>query len=79
MMTNKNYKIDLAKLLDKKLMFEFAKEMLFDEKASGNESTWDKVGCLNLLSQLLGFPHFLPENSNELCDKRKFISTRETS
>ena len=43
MMTNKNYNVDLANLLDKKLMFEFAKEMYFDEKAPGNKSTRDKT------------------------------------
>ena len=43
MMTNKNYNVHLANLLDKKLMFEFAKEMYFDEKAPGNKSTRDKT------------------------------------
>ena len=42
MMTNKNYNVDLAKLPDKKLMFEFSKEMYFDEKAVDNNSTRDK-------------------------------------
>ena len=36
MITNKNYKVDLASLSDKKLMCDFAKEMNFDLKAQGN-------------------------------------------
>ena len=36
MMTNENYDVDLASLSDKKLMYDFAKETHFDEKAPGN-------------------------------------------
>ena len=32
MITNKNYNVDLASLSDKKLMYDFAKEMHFDVK-----------------------------------------------
>ena len=42
MITNKNYNVDLAKLSDKKLLYGFAKEKPFDEKALGNKSTGDK-------------------------------------
>ena len=42
MITNKNYDVDLASLSDKKLMFDFAKEMYFDEKAPGNKSSTDR-------------------------------------
>ena len=42
MITNKNYNVDLASLQDKKLMYEFAKEMNFDTKALGNKSTGDR-------------------------------------
>ena len=42
MISNKNYNFDLAKKSGKKLMFEIANEMFFDEKPSGNESTKDK-------------------------------------
>ena len=31
-MANKNYNVDLAILPDKKLMYDFAKEMYFDKK-----------------------------------------------
>ena len=43
MITNKNYNIDLASLSDKKLMYDFAKEMHFDERRVGNKSTRDKT------------------------------------
>ena len=39
MITNKNYNIDLASLLDKKLKYDFAKEMNFDVKGFGRKST----------------------------------------
>ena len=38
MITRKDYKIDLASLSDKKLMYDFAKEMIFDLKAMGKKS-----------------------------------------
>ena len=39
MITNKNYNVNLASLADKKLMYDFAKEMHFDERRVGNKST----------------------------------------
>ena len=42
MITNKNYNVDLANLSDKKLMYDFAKEMNFDLKAQGNKPTRHK-------------------------------------
>ena len=39
MITNKNCDVDLASLQDKKLMYDFAKEMNFDLKARGKKST----------------------------------------
>ena len=43
MITNKNYNVDLASLSDKKLMYDFAKEMSFDLKAQSNKSTRDRT------------------------------------
>ena len=43
MITNNNFNVDLASLSDKKLMFDFAKEMHFDLKALGKKSTRDKT------------------------------------
>ena len=39
LITNRNYNVDLAKLSDKKIIYDFAKEMYFDEKAPGNKRT----------------------------------------
>ena len=41
--THKNYNVDLAKLLDKKLMYNFAKEMNFDIKTIDKKSTRDRT------------------------------------
>ena len=43
MIANKNYNEDLASLADKKLMYDFAKEMHFDQKAVGKKSTRDNL------------------------------------
>ena len=40
---NKNYIVDLANLSDKKLMYDFPKEMYFAVKAIGNKSTRDRT------------------------------------
>ena len=43
MVTYKNYNVNLASLSDKKLMYDFAKEMNSDLKATGNKSTRDRT------------------------------------
>ena len=43
MITNNNYNFDHASLADKKLMYDFAKEMHFDLKAVGKKSTRDRT------------------------------------
>ena len=43
LITNKNYKIDLASLSDKKLKYDVAKEMHFGEKASSKKSNRDRT------------------------------------
>ena len=88
MITNKNYYIALAKLSDKKLMYDFAKEMFFDEKALGNKSTRER-SLIRLLespgimvsasgvssSHKKSFPktRFLSYDPNDLCDNLKLI------
>ena len=42
MMTNKNYIVDLASLSDKKLLYDFEKEVNFDTKVQGFKSTRDR-------------------------------------
>ena len=43
MITNNNYNVDHASLADKKLMYDFAKEMHFDLEAVGKKSTRDRT------------------------------------
>ena len=47
MITIKNYEVDLASLSDKKLMYDFAKEMNFDIKVQGKKSTRGRTLSLN--------------------------------
>ena len=80
MITNGKYNVDLASLQDKKLMYDFAKEMYFDSKASGNKSTRDRK-----LTKLLNSPGlmvsasgvsktiFLSSDPDELCDRLKLL------
>ena len=77
MITNKNYNVDLASLHDKKIMYDFAKEMNFDMKAQGNKSTRDRT-----LIKLIKSPAimasgvttiFLSSDPNELCDRLKLL------
>ena len=78
MITNKNYNADLASLQDKKLMYDFAKEMNFDARAQGNKSTRDRT-----LIKLFKSPRtmasripktiFLSSDPNELCDRLKLL------
>ena len=75
--THQNNNVDLANLTDKKLKYDFTKEMYFDERALGNKGTRDKS-----LIRLLQSPaivvsgisaKFSPENPNELCDRFIFL------
>ena len=80
MITNSKYNVDLASLTDKKLMYDFAKEMNFDQKAVGKKSTRDRT-----LIKLLKSPGlmvsdsgvskiiFLSSDANELCDRLKLL------
>ena len=79
MITNKNYNLDLASLSDKKMMYDFAKE-IFDVKKIGNKSTRDRT-----LIKLLKSPGlivsasgvsktiFLSSDPNELCERLKIL------
>ena len=78
MITNKNYNFNHASLSDKKLMYEFAKEMHFDERCVGNKSTRDRT-----LIKLLNSPAimvsgvsktiFLSSDPDELCYRLKLL------
>ena len=78
--TNKNNNVDLASFADKKLMYNFAKEMHFDLKARGNKST--RYRTLIKLPESPGLRFsasgtsktiFLPFYGDELCHRIKLI------
>ena len=69
MITNKNYNVDLAKLSDKKLMYDLAKEMHFGVRAPGKKSTRDRTLIKLLKSTAIiasgvstKFYHLIPMN-----------------
>ena len=78
--TNSKYSVDFADLSDKRLMYDFAKEMHFDTKAVGKKSTRDKT-----LIKLLKSPGlvvsaygisktiFLSSDPDELCNRLKLL------
>ena len=80
MITNKDYNVDHASLANKKLMYDFSKEMHFDMKAVGKNSTRDKT-----LIKLLKSPGlivsasgvsktiFLSSDPDELCNRLKLL------
>ena len=78
MITNSKYNVNHASLADKKLMYDFAKEMHFDKKAAGNKSVRDRT-----LIDLLKSPAimasgvsktiFLSSDPDELCDRLKLL------
>ena len=56
MITNKSYNVDLASLSDKKLRYDFAKEMHFDVRGQGRKSIRDHA-----LVKLLKSPAIMSE------------------
>ena len=79
MITNKHYNVDLASLQDKKLMYDFAKEMNFDTNAQVKKSTRDRTLIKLLISPGLlvsasGISTiFLSSDPNELCDRLNLL------
>ena len=78
LITNKNYNVDLASLSDKKLMYDFAKEIHFDERRVGNKSTRDRklIKLLNspaIMASGVSKTLFLSSDPNELCDRLKLL------
>ena len=78
MITNKNYNIDLASLSDKKLIYDFAKEMHFDERRVGNKSTRDKTliklpNSPTIKASGISKAIILSSDPNELCDRLKLL------
>ena len=80
MITNSKFNVDLASLSDKKLKYDFAKEMHFDLNAPGNKSARDRklIKLLNspgLMVSASGVSKtiFLSSDPNELCDRLKLL------
>ena len=78
MITNKNYNVHHASLSDKKLMYDFAKEMHFDLKAQGNKSTRDRTLIKLLKSPAItasGVSNtiFLSSDADDLCNRLKLL------
>ena len=85
MIPNSKYNVDLASLADKKLMYDFAKEMHFDQNAAGNKSIRDrklikllKSPGLMLSASGVSKTIFLSSDLDELCNNVKLTITRET-
>ena len=80
MITNSKYNVDLASLSDKKLMYDFSKEMHFDQKAVGKKSIRDRtlIKLLNspgLMVSASGVSKtiFLSSDPYELCERLKLL------
>ena len=78
MITNKNYNVNHASLSDKKLMYDFAKEMNFDKSRVGNKSNRDRtlITLLNspaIMASGISKTIFLSSDPNELCDRLKLL------
>ena len=80
MITNSKYNVDLASLADKKLMYDFAKEMHFDQNAVANKSIRDRkliklLKSPGLMVSASGVSKtiFLSSDPNELCDRLKLL------
>ena len=75
---NKNYNVDLASLADKKLVYDFAKEVHFDVRVQGRKSTRDLTLKKLLKSRAImasGISNtiFLPPDSDQLCNMLKLL------
>ena len=80
MITNSKFNVDLASLSDKKLMYDFPKEMHFDLNVPGNKSTRDRklIKLLNspgLMVSASGISKtiFLSPDPDELCERIKLL------
>ena len=84
MVTNKNCNVDLDSLSDKKLMYEFAKEMNFDLKAQGNKSNRDRTLIKTLKgpglivsASAVSKTIFLSSDPDEVCNRLKILSEKK--
>ena len=74
---NKNCNIYQVNLADKTIMYEFAKEMYFVQRALGNKTTKEKALTRSLKSPVImasGISMiFLPPDPDELCGRIKLL------
>ena len=80
MITNNNCKANHANLSDKKLLYDFAKEMNFDIRAPGTKSTRDSTLIKLLKSPVLMVSAsgvsktiFSPSDPDQLCNSIKLL------
>ena len=78
MITNKSYNVNHASLSDKKLMYDFAKEMNFDKSRVGNKSTRDRtlITLLNspvIMASGISKTIILSSDPDELCERLKLL------
>ena len=76
--TNSKYNVDLASLQDKKLIYDFAKEMNFDTKAVGNKSIRDRtliklIKSPAIMASRFSKTIFLSSDPNELCNRLRLL------
>ena len=74
MITNKNYVFDLANLSDKKTLFDFANEMIFDKNSVGIKSNRDSSPFRLLespakISSRSSNTRFVSFNPKKFCDR----------
>ena len=77
-MTNYDFNVDHSNQQDRKLIYEFVKEMNFNTRQKGNKSDRDKsiVRLLRLpaiMASGVSKTIFLSSNPNELCDRLKLV------
>ena len=77
MITNNNYNVDLASLADKTLMYDFAKEMHFDERGEGRKSTRDTNSYKITSASGVSKTKFLSSDPKELCDRLNYYYNKD--
>ena len=78
MIININYSVDLASLVDKKFLYDFAKEMYFHVRALGSKSTRDRtlikiLKSPGLMISASGISNTIISPSDELCVRLKLL------
>ena len=76
--TNYDFNVDHSDQKDRKLIYEFAKEMNFNTRQKGNKSERDKsikrlLNSPAIMASGISKTIFLSENPNELCDRLRLL------